>query len=630
MDPERVERRLAAILSADVVGYSRLMAEDEADTVRTLGDYREEIGLLVRQRRGRVVDTAGDSLLAEFPTATDAVSCAVEIQGSLGVRNAALAAERRMEFRIGVHLGEVRAEGSRIYGDGVNIAARLQELAEPGGISISGAVLDQIEGKLDLGCEDLGEQALKNIPKPVRVYRVRPGAVQAEPPPSARTRSRRLRTAGLVAAGVVLLAAVGIALSWPRPLGLLLDMAGLLGPPANPPLPDKPSLVVLPFTNMSDDPAQEYFSDGITEELTSDLARIPELFVIARNSAFVYKDRAVNVEDVGRELGVRYVVEGSVRRAADRVRITAQLIDATTGFHLWSEQYDRDLADVFEVQSEISQEILVALSVEIRDAALERIAHRSTRDLMAYDAFARGMSHYWSFTREGNSEARHLFERAIERDPGFAMARAFLGGTYLTEFASGWNLDAALIERCEEHAQRAIELDPAIPTGHALLTAVHVYRGRLDEAVAAAERAVALGPNVEPPHVMLALASAKQGRLLAALRSLDRAMRLNPRGTSLVWTLAGLVNQAAGRTERAVELLERVRAANSDMIGARIPLAALYEAEGRHAEAREVAREILRVNPHLTARTATELMPLLDPDSAREWADHLHRAGLPD
>ena len=624
------ERKLAAILSADVVGYSRLMAEDEAATIRTLTDYRGEIAMRVRQHRGRVVDTPGDNLLAEFPTALDAVRCAVEIQGVLRALNVSLPNERRMDFRIGVHMGDVAVEGEKIYGDGVNIAARLEGLAEAGGVCISATVHEQVRNKLDVGFTDLGDQTVKNIPDRVRVYRVQPRSQPEAPAPASASqgeRARRLRTALVATAAVLLLLALGLWGSWPRPLGLLIDLAGVSGPPVNPPLPDKPSIVVLPFVNVSGDPEQEYFSDGITEELITDLAGVPELFVISRSSAFTYKGRPVKVKDVGRDLGVRYVLEGTVRKAEGRVRITAQLIDATTGFHLWSERYDRELSDIFALQSEISQQILVALKVELRDAAIDWFVRRSTRDLAAQDTLWRGWAHTQRFTREDNLEARYLFERAIEQDPDFALAYELAGFTYAIEYAYGWNLDPTLLDRAEELAQRALALDPAIPP-HLLMAMVHLSRGQLAEAAAVAERVVELFPNVEFSHLALGLALARQGRYVVAMQSVARALRLNPKAPSVAWETVAYINFAAGRTEKAVELWEQVRAANTDMITARIPLAVLYESEGRHEEARTLAQEILRVNRDLTAESATELALIggFDRDDA---IDHLRRAGLP-
>ncbi|MEE8571763.1 MAG: adenylate/guanylate cyclase domain-containing protein, partial [Gemmatimonadota bacterium] len=430
MESHAAERKLVAILSADVVGYSRLMAEDEEATVRTLTAYREQLAVLIRQHRGRVVDSPGDNVLAEFPTVLDAVRSAIEIQRVLAARNADLLRERRMDFRIGVHMGDVRVEAGRIYGDGVNIAARLEGLAPPGGICISATVHDQVRNKLEVGYEDLGDLTVKNMPEQVRVYELRLARVEIEPPRSSAGPRRGLRTTALVSGTVLLLLAVGIAVTWPRPLGLILDLAGLSGPPVNPALPDEPSIVVLPFANLSGDPEQEYFSDGITEDLTTDLSGNPFLFVISRNSAFTYKGKAVKAEEVGRELGVRYVLEGSVRKAEGRVRITAQLIDATTGFHLWSERYDRDLADIFSLQSEISEKILAAVGVEITDAELARIRGKPTNDLTAYDLVQRGLAHFNRFTRKDNDEARRLFEQAIELDPGYLQARSMLGATY--------------------------------------------------------------------------------------------------------------------------------------------------------------------------------------------------------
>ncbi len=630
MVPKPIERKLAAILSADVVGYSRLMAEDEAATIRTLTAYRAQVATLVREHRGRVVDTPGDNLLAEFPTALDAVQAAVEVQRVIGARNADLPAERQMEFRIGVHLGDISVEGERVYGDGVNIAARLEALAEAGGVCISATVHEQVRNKLDAGFTDLGDQTVKNIPDPVRVYRVQPrgqpGApARASTPPD--QRPRPLRTAFVATAAVGLLLGFGLWASWPRPLGLVLDLVGLCGPPVNPALPDKPSIVVLPFANMSDDPQQEYFSDGITEELITDLAHVPELFVISRNSAFTYKGQPVKVRDVGRDLGVRYVLEGTVRKVEGRVRITAQLIDATSGFHLWSERYDRELSDILALQSEISQQILVALKVELQDAVVERIVRRSSRDLKAQDSVWRGLAHLRRYTREDNLEARYLYERAIEQDRDFATAYALAGLTYLIENHLGWNLDPAVLDRAAELARRALALDPSTVPAHSVLSLVHVTQGRLAEALVAAERAVELTPNLEFPYTVLAMALASQGRLVAALQSVARAMRLNPTSTG-AWVVFATVNFAAGQPEKAVELWEQARAASPDLITARIPLAALYESAGRHEEARALAKEILRVNPDLTAESATELALAYGFDRD-EAIGHLRSAGLP-
>ncbi len=630
MVPE-IERKLAAILSADVVGYSRLMAEDEAATIHTLTDYREDIAMRVRRHRGRVVDTPGDNLLAEFPTAFDAVRCAVEIQGVLRALNASLSDERRMDFRIGVHMGDVSVEGDKIYGDGVNIAARLEGLAEAGGVCISATVHEQVRNKIDVGFKDLGDQTVKNIPEQVRVYRVQPRSqpealVPASTPPE--RGPQRLRTALVATAAVVLLLALGLWASWPRPLGLVIDLVGLSGPPVDPALPEKPSIVVLPFANMSDDPQQEYFSDGITEELINDLAGVPELFVISRNSAFTYKGQAVKVKDVGRDLGVRYVLEGSVRKSEGQVRITAQLIDVTTGFHLWSESYDRELSDILALQSEISQQILIAMKVEMRSAAVERIARRSSRDLKAQDAVWRGIAHMERGTREGNLEARYQFEQAIEQDPDFAMAYGMAGSTYFIEYISGWNLDPALLDRAAELSSRALALDPSTVPGHVVMSNVHLREGRVAEALAAAERAVELAPNVEFPHMTLGFVLARQGRFVAAMQSAARAMRLNPKAPPGLQDGVASVNFAAGRTDKAVELWEDARAANTDMIRARIPLAALYESEGRHEEARALVREILRVNPDLTAESAAGVALGFGFDK-NEATEDLRSAGLP-
>jgi adenylate cyclase len=381
--------------------------------------------------------------------------------------------------------------------------------------------------------------------------------------------------------GLILLVGVGIWATWPRPLGLLIDILGVSGPPINPPLPDKPSIAVLPFTNMSGDPEQEYFSDGISEDLTTDLSGNPFLFVIARHSAFAYKGKSVQVEDVGRELGVRYVLEGSVRRAEDRVRITAQLIDATSGFHVWSKRYDRDLADIFALQSEISLEILAAVGVEIREAELERIRRKPTEDLTAYDLYSKGAFHFNRFTRE---------------------------------------------DHAEELLQRALTLNPLIPTPHTGLAGVHFWRRESAAAVAAADRAIELGPSYDDPHFIRGASLVQQGKFVGAVQSINRALRLNPRAPPGLRLTVPYLNLRAGRTQEAVEMFEQARAANPDLILARIPLAAIYESEGRHEEARAVVQEILRVNPNITADHAAQFSAeTLGPEQTKA----LRRAWLP-
>jgi adenylate cyclase len=432
MAADPVERKLAAILSADVVGYSRLMAEDEQATIRTLTDYREEIAMLVRQHRGRVVDSPGDNVLAEFPTALDAVHCATEIQRSLYVRNIDLPAERRMEFRVGVHLGDVAVEGDRLYGDGVNIAARLEGLAEASGICISATVHEQVESKLPLAYTDIGEQQVKNIPKPVRAYRVRVEPAVAAPKAESRARSRALLLGGIL----VLLGVAGV-LFWrfsaTPPSTIAADERFTV-----PGFGGRPAIAVLPFDNLSGDPEQEYFADGLTEDLITRLSTGGTFPVIARNSSFTYKGKAVDVKQVSRELGVRYVVEGSVRKADDRIRISAQLIEATTGHHVWAETYDRELRDIFALQDEITGAIGASMGRGLWRAEAERGARQGTQDLGSYDYIMRGWWHFQRRTKEDNAQARVLFQRAAELDPRAAEAFSGLAWTHWFDILLQW------------------------------------------------------------------------------------------------------------------------------------------------------------------------------------------------
>ena len=415
--PPSVKRKLAAILSADVKGYSRLMAADEEGTLRTLNAYRQHIDALVAGRDGRIVGSAGDSVLAEFPSAVEATRCAVEIQQELAARNGELPKDRRLEFRIGINLGDVMVEGDDLFGDGVNVAARLQALAEPGGIYVSGGIYDQIKGKLPFGADFLGEQTVKNIAEPVRVYRLRSDRATLR-----RAVPRRWRTWSAIAAGLGLLVIVAAGTAW------YFDLPRAYGPTeaeqaSAPPLPDRPSIAVLPFDNLSDNPEEEYFADGLTDDLITDLSKISGLFVIARNSAFAYKDQPLDVREVARELGVRYVLEGSVRRAGERVRINAQLIDGTTGGHVWAERYERDYADIFAVQDEVIAEIVGALSVAADRSPSRRRSRacRPTASRPTTTTCARSRSCTVRQEHVGLLRALELYEKAIALDASSPM-----------------------------------------------------------------------------------------------------------------------------------------------------------------------------------------------------------------
>jgi adenylate cyclase len=475
-------------------------------------------------------------------------------------------------------------EGERLYGDGVNIAARVEGLADSGGISISGTVHEHIENKLDLGYEFLGEQKVKNITKPVQVYRVRmaPGA------------------------------------------------AATPGPNAAPALPEKPSIAVLPFANMSGDPEQEYFSDGITEDIITDLSKISGLFVIARNSVFRYKDQAVKPEEVSRELGVRYLLEGSVRKAGGRVRITAQLVDATTAGHVWAERYDRDLEDIFALQDEVTQEIVGALRVRLTQGERERPRRAPTNNLEAYEYYLRGREHHRHRTREANAQAQQMFERAIELDPEFAAAHAWLGRTHVVEWLLQWNEDEECLEEALALAQRAIALDDGLPAAHEALGYAYLAKKQFEQALVEGEQAVALDPNDAEAAVTLAeiLCCADAERAEEAAALVEKAMRLNPHyPASYLFALAQAYD-LTGRHEDAVDLLKRVLARNPDHVSAHFSLAMIYGELGREEEFQEELAACLRLSPHMSAADVVGRIPFKDQGQLDRIVATLRRAGV--
>jgi adenylate cyclase len=601
-----MERKLAAIFSTDVQGYSRLMGDDEAATVRTITAYREVMASLIQQHRGRVVDSPGDNLLAEFPSVVEAVQCAVTIQQELKARNATLPPHRRMEFRIGINLGDVIAEGERLYGDGVNIAARLEGLAEAGGLCISGTVYDQVKTKLTLDYEDLGSQAVKNIAEPVRVYRVHLASGARAPtvcqPP--RRAARQWRGA-LAVVGLVLFLGGGVTV-WqrvfrpPSPTGV--------SPATETPalaLPDKPSIAVLPFVNMSGDPTQEYFSDGMTEDLITDLSKLSGLFVIARNSVFTYKGQAMKPQQVSQELGVRYVLEGSVRKAENRVRITAQLVDATTGYHRWAERYDRELRDIFAVQEEITHKIVTALAVELTAGEQARLGRKYTDNLEAYDDYLRGLDYLHRFTQEANTQARQMFERAISLDPQFAAAYAALGWTHTLDWVWQWSQDPQSLERGFALAQQAVALDDTLPLAHRALGDAYLWHQQHDQAIAEAERAIALDPNDAEGYATLAEILEFVGRPQDAFGLVEQAIRLNPQQQAdYAWAL-GHAYYLTGRYEEAIAALKRCLIRYPTFLPAYAYLGAIYSELDREEEARAAMAEVRRISPP-TAQASRE------------------------
>jgi TolB-like protein/class 3 adenylate cyclase len=535
VEEERAKRKLSAILSADVKGYSRLMGEDELATVRTLEAYREMIVEIIRKYSGRVVDSPGDNVLAEFASVVDAVESAVQIQHGLKAKNAELPETRRMEFRIGINLGDVIEEGERIYGDGVNVAARIEGLSEGGGICISRTAFDQVKNKLNLGYEYLGEHAVKNITEPIRVYRV-----LMEPEAAGKVigqeRPRQWRWAVIAVAFTVILG------------GLAIWNFYLRSPPIEPasiermafPLPDKPSIAVLPFDNMSGDPEQDYLADGITENIITALSYIPEIFVIARNSTFTYKGKAVKAQEVAEDLGVRYILEGSVQRAGDRIRIMAQLIDATTGRHLWADRYDRNLQNFFALQDEITVKIVLALQVKLSVGVQTRLTRKTMPNFEAWSYGVRGYGHMMRHTKADNAKARDFFEQAVGLAPELAPALTALGWTYWEDAYHGWSESRKeSLLRAVELAKKALTLDDSDPMIHALWGAIYLLQRRYDQAIAKGKKSVALGPNQAFPHLLLAMYLYHTGKYEEALPLVRKAMRLNPYYPSTYLQLLG-------------------------------------------------------------------------------------------
>jgi TolB-like protein/class 3 adenylate cyclase/Flp pilus assembly protein TadD len=624
-----MERRLAAILAADVVGYSRLMEADEEATARTLSTYREIIEGLVAGHHGRVFGSAGDSIIAEFASPVEAVRCAVDIHRKLEAHNVDLPEDRRMRLRIGVNLGDVMVEGDNLLGDGVNIAARLEALAEPGGISLARSVFDQVKKQLDLGYEYLGEHEVKNIAEPVQVYRVltEPEAAGKVIGETKRATQSWKRLA--LAAVVFVLIGVAGAVMWLRPWAPTIEPASVERMAF--PLPDKPSIAVLPFTNLSDDPSQEYFADGMTEDLITDLSKISGLFVIARNSSFSYKGQQVKVRQVAEELGVRYVLKGSVRRAGDQVRINAQLIDATTGGHIWANRFDRNLGNIFKLQDEVIGYIVSALAVELTDKEKAgRKTREQTGNLQAHEFFLRGKQHLGRFTAKDTAKAKELFEKAIDLDPKHAQALTALGRLHYNEWEIWGKARDKNLARALELGQNAVAVDDTLAGPHLLLGQVYRFLRQKEQSEVETNKALALEPRDADTLAGLGDVLRWSGRAQEAIGLVQTAMRLDPFYPAWYEFYLGDALFQTSRYEEAITALKRGAERNPNYPAFPLYIAASYAMLGREEEARSAAAEVLRINPRFTLKAWVAHVPHRSDAVLDRYLTAFRNAGLPE
>jgi len=583
-----MERRLAAILAADVVGYSRLMEADEEATLTTLNAYRHVIDGLIVDHRGRVFGSAGDSVIAEFASPVEAVRCAIAIQLEIEGRDADLPEDRRMRLRIGVNLGDVMAEGDNLFGDGVNIAARLEEIAEPGDVCISAKVHDEVAGKTDGVFIDAGEHRVKNITTPIRVWR------------------------------------------WSE--------AGGVGAPQRSDealaLPDKPSVAVLPFTNMSGDPEQEYFSDGITEDIITELSRFRSLFVVARNSTFHYKGQSPKVQDVGLELGVQYVVEGSIRKAGNRVRITAQLVEATSGNHIWAERYDRDLEDIFALQDEIAETITAQIEPEVGYVERQRAHRKPPQSLNAWDSYQRAMWHLYQFTAQAAEQARTLFHQSISIDPEFAAPYAGLAYQQLYDVMNGFSEDFAdSLRQAEDNVRRALGLDSKDALARFTLGRLYCLKCEYDRSLAELQTALRLNPGFAQIYHGIGFTYTVSGQPADAIPYFEKAIQLSPHDPHLTsfTAMRAFAYLTLRQYEKALESAEDSMRQPNAMVWPRLFRTSALGHLGRLGEAAQALAELLDYQSGLTCERVTELMYYhKNPDDLSLFVEGLRKAGLPE
>jgi adenylate cyclase len=590
MPEERVDRRLAAIWAGDIAGYSRLMGVDEEGTLRQLKAHRKElVDPKITEHRGRIVKTTGDGMLVEFVSVVDAVRCAVDIQRGMVERNASVPADKRIEFRIGLNVGDIIIDGDDIFGDGVNVAARLEALADPGGIMVSSVVHDQVRDKLSFGFDDMGEQSVKNIARPIGVHRVS----LAEAAPLAAVQSAAAASISELASS------------------------------------NRPSIAVLPFANMSGDPEQEYFADGISEDIITGLSKLRWFFVIARNSSFAYKGKAVDVKRAARELGVRYVLEGSVRKGGNRVRITAQLIDAATGNHIWADRYDGDLTDVFALQDEITKKVVAAIEPKLLEAEGIRSQNRSSEDLGAWDMVIHANSLFWRLTKTDGETAIAILRKAVERYPDYAPAHSMLAFAILVSRLLGWTLVAPQVKEAEDLAARAAELDDSDPWAHLALGYVAHMMRRTEDAQQEYQRAIDLNPNFAAAYGYLGFTLATAGRSDEAIAYLEQAIRMSPHDPqNAIFNMAmAVAHFLANRYTEAISFARKAIQQRGGVTSShRIYIASLSQA-GQIEEAHIALQRLRDLMPNISIAWCEQHIPY-SPGPMAKFLDGLRKAGL--
>jgi adenylate cyclase len=625
MADETYKRKLTTIFSTDAVGYSRLMGDDEAATVHTIELYRKIVSDLIAQSRGRVIDSPGDNLLAEFASVVDAVQCAVAVQKELQSRNAELADNRKMQFRIGINLGDVIEEGDRIYGDGVNIAARLESLADPGGICISKTAFDHIETKLPLGYEYMGGQEVKNITSPVDTYRVimDPRVTVARK----LKESPNIRNRNIIWVGVAVLLIFGVIGIW---------QFYLKHPSVEPAsvekmayrLPDKPSIAVLPFVNIGGDTEQGYFCDGLTEEIITSLSKLPKLFVISRNSVFTYKGKSVNINKVAEELGVRYVLEGSIRKAGDKIRITAQLIDALSGHHLWAERYDRNLKEIFAVQDDLTKNIITALQVRLTEGEQIHSQSRATDNLQAYLKILQAREMWRKMTKESNILARQMAEEAIIMDSDYVSPYVLIAATHMIDVFLGTSkFPDESLKQAFSLNKKALDLDDSYANAHSQLGLLYAMTRHYDKSIKQAEYSVELDPNSSSANDLLGMTLSYVGRHEEAITFHLKAIRLEPLAPGNYYQHLCRVYFFTGNCSDAITACEEgLHRVNNLMV--RLDAIVAYSICGREEEAQTMAAEVLRIAPNFSCNHYVKNLFYKDPADVNRIIDSLKRAGL--